>query len=33
MSLKGNLGVGYYKTTEKNNYKHKTSNTNKCFSI
>ena len=28
---KGNSGVGYYKTTEKNNYKHKTSNTNKCF--
>ena len=28
---KGNSGVGYYNTTEKNNYKDKTSNNNKCF--
>ena len=28
---KGHSGVGYYKTTEKDNYKNKTTNTNKCF--
>lgn len=28
---KGHSGVGYYKTREKNNYKNKTTNTNKCF--
>ena len=28
---KGDSGLGYYKTREKNNYKHKTTNTNKCF--